>query len=506
MAFLFALENLLLMAFFIPLVGALIISRLDLEPNVREGVTLITAGLLLTVNVLIYLSLPEASDFKMTVAEPMPGISIAFAVESFGVMFALIASGLWIVTSIYAIGYMRGHHEENQTRFFTLFAIALAGVMAIAYSANLFTLFLFYEVLTVSTYPLVTHAGTSKARKGGRTYLTLLMGSSIVFFLPAIIIVYVTTGTLDFQSGGFLDGKLDAAWLAPLMLLFLLGIGKAGMMPMHKWLPSAMVAPTPVSALLHAVAVVKAGVFSILKIVMFVVGPDFLSQTASAHWLLWLPMITIVVASLIAMTKDNIKERLAYSTISQLSYIILGALLANSLGLLGGSLHIAMHAFAKITLFFAAGAILVATHKTQVSELDGLGRYMPITFTLFFVATLSIIGIPLLGGMWSKWYLMSGASAFSGNEVIGWALLLTLMISSLLNIAYLLVIPVRAFFAKPVSTKIYSEAPLPCLIGMIVPAALCIYLFFAPEVFYQLANAALPAELQVPFSSLSAGE
>ena len=492
MDFIFELDNLLTLAFLLPLAGALIISRLDLEENVREGVTLITAILLLTVNILIYRSLPDAGNYVMTIAEPMPGISISFAIESFGVMFALIASGLWIVTSIYAIGYMRGHHEKNQTRFFTLFAIALAGVMAIAYSANLFTLFLFYEVLTVSTYPLVTHAGTSKARKGGRTYLTLLMGSSILFFLPAIIIVYSLTGDLTFTSGGILEGKLDPVYLAPLMLLFLLGIGKAGMMPMHKWLPSAMVAPTPVSALLHAVAVVKAGVFSVLKIVMFIIGPDFLAETSSAHWLLWLPMITIILGSLIAMTKDNLKERLAYSTISQLSYIVLGALMANQMGLLGGSMHIAMHAFAKITLFFAAGAILVATHKTQVSELDGLGRQMPFTFTMFLLATLSIIGIPLFGGMWSKWYLVSGASDFAGSDTIGSALLLTLMISSLLNIAYLLVIPVRGFFAKPVSQKHYGEAPLPCLIGMAIPAAICIYLFFVPDAFYQLANDAIP--------------
>lgn len=505
MEFLFDIQNLITLSMLIPLAGAFVISRLDLEPNVREGVTLITATLLLVVNIFIFQAIPEAKGFELTIAEPMPGLSIAFAVESFGVMFALIASGLWIVTSIYAIGYMRGHHEKNQTRFFTLFAIALAGVMAIAYSANLFTLFLFYEVLTVSTYPLVTHAGTAKARKGGRTYLTLLMGSSIVFFLPAIIIIYAATGDLTFTSGGFIEGKIDSVWLAPLMLLFLLGIGKAGMMPMHKWLPSAMVAPTPVSALLHAVAVVKAGVFSIMKIVMFVVGPDFLAETASAHWLLWLPMITIVLGSLIAMTKDNLKERLAYSTISQLSYIVLGALMANAMGLLGGSLHIAMHAFAKITLFFAAGAILVATHKTQVSQLDGLGRQMPFTFSMFLLATLSIIGIPLLGGMWSKWYLVSGASAFEGTAWIGWGLLLTLMLSSLLNIAYLLVIPMRGFFAKSVDDKQYTEAPLPCLIGMAVPAAICVYLFFAPDVFYQLASEALPAQLQTSLTSVLSG-
>jgi multicomponent Na+:H+ antiporter subunit D len=491
MKFLFDLHTLVPLAILVPLIGALIISRLDSEPNVREGVTLITASILLFINILILQSISDAQAFSLTLAEPMPGLSIAFSVESFGVMFALIASGLWIVTSIYAIGYMRSHHEKNQTRFYTLFAVAIAGVMAIAYSANLLTLFLFYEVLTVSTYPLVTHAGSDKARKGGRTYLTVLMGSSIVFFLPAIIIIWSVTGDLTFQNGGFLEGKIQSAWLAPLMLLFLLGIGKAGIMPMHKWLPAAMVAPTPVSALLHAVAVVKAGVFSILKIVMFVVGPDFLSETASAQWLLWIPMVTIVLGSLIAMTKDNLKERLAYSTISQLSYIVLGALLANKMGLLGGSLHIAMHAFAKITLFFAAGAILVATHKTQVSQFNGLGKQMPFTFSMFLLATLSIIGIPLLGGMWSKFYLISGVADYSGDQVIGWALMMTLILSSLLNIAYLLVIPMRAFFGKATEQATYSEAPLACLIGMAIPTTLCIYLFFAPDIFYKLANMAV---------------
>lgn len=486
----------------IPVIGALIISKLDSTPNAREAITLITALILFIVNVLIYNQLDwehahALANTKIILAEPIDGLSIAFSATPFGNMFALIASGLWIATSTYAIGYMRAHHEKNQTRFFLLFAIAIAGVMAVAYSDNLFTLFLFYEVLTVSTYPLVTHAGNKGAKEGGRKYIFILMGSSILFFLPAMIIVWFVAGDLTFVQGGVLEGKLDAIWAAPLLCLFLFGISKAGLMPLHRWLPSAMVAPTPVSALLHAVAVVKAGVFSILKVIVFIFGTDFITSTNANDWLLFIPLFTIVAASLIALQKDNLKERLAYSTVSQLSYIVLGALLANKLGILGGSMHIAMHAFAKISLFFAAGAILVTAHKKNVSELAGLGKQMPFTFTVFTIGTLSIIGLPIFGGVWSKWYLVSGGLDFQGAELTYWAILAALAISSMLNIYYLLSIPIKAFFTLPAIQNEHEsehqnasgikEAPLPCLIGMAIPTAMTIYLFFDPSLFYQLA-------------------
>ena len=296
---------------------------------------------------------------------------------------------------------------------------------------------------------------------------------------------------MDFQQGGILAGKLPEQWALPLYALFVLGIGKAAVMPVHRWLPAAMVAPTPVSALLHAVAVVKAGVFAIIKITALIFGTDFIAQTSANHLLIWLPMLTILLASFVAITRDNIKERLAYSTISQLSYIVLGALLANSLGLLGASMHVVMHAFAKISLFFAAGAILITTHKTKVSELAGLGRQMPITFAVFTIGSLSIIGLPPFGGMWSKWYLALGTLDFSGPEFTKWALLGTLMISSLLNIFYLLSIPMTAFFGGNADeNKGIKEAPLPCLIGLIIPAALCLYLFVYPYPFYELVKSA----------------
>ncbi|MCG7963475.1 MAG: proton-conducting transporter membrane subunit, partial [Candidatus Thiodiazotropha taylori] len=421
--------------------------------------------------------------------EPIPGISIAFKIEALGMLFALIAGILWLVTSIYAIGYMRGHNEQNQTRFFAAFAVSIAATMGIAFSANLFTLFLFYELLTLSTYPLVTHAGTPEAKQGGRVYLGILLGTSIALFLLGILVTWSLTGRVDFEAGGILSGHIDPAWAGLLYALFLFGIGKAAVMPFHRWLPAAMVAPTPVSALLHAVAVVKAGVFTILKVTIYIFGSDFILSNDVTGGLIWIAAATILLASMVAMTKDNLKARLAYSTVSQLSYIVLGAMLASKAGLIGASMHIAMHAFAKITLFFAAGAIFVAWHKKKVSELNGLGRAMPVTFTAFFIGTLSIIGLPPFGGMWSKWYLALGAV-----ETTQLLLLAVLMISSLLNIIYLLPIPIRAFFSKPESGEHYTEiaeAPKSILLAMIITSTACIVLFFYPDPFYRLASLAV---------------
>ena len=474
----------MLWSMLVPVIGALIISQLDRWPNLREAASLVSASVLIVVISSIYESFQRGDTGRLVLAEPVPGLAIAFSVEPLGMLFAIIASMLWLVTTVYAIGYMRGHHEQNQTRFYTTFAVAIAGTMGVIFADNLFTLFLFYEFLTISTYPLVAHAGTEKARRGSRVYLAILMGTSIGLMLPAIIVIWAQTGTLEFVDGGVIADQIDPDWILPLYLLFMFGIGKAALMPIHRWLPAAMVAPTPVSALLHAVAVVKAGVFTVLKVTIYIFGPSVISTVN--EWIVWLPALTILLASLIAMTRDNLKERLAYSTVSQLSYIVMGAVLANQMGLLGGSMHIAMHAFAKITLFFAAGAILVATHKTEVSQLNGLGRQMPFTFIFFAIGAASIVGLPPFGGMWSKWYLALGTV-----EAGQWALLGVLMISSLLNIMYLLVIPVRAFLGNSdqVAAAEIREAPVTCLIGMLIPTLMCVYLFFNPQPFYALANA-----------------
>ena len=474
-------------AILIPAVGAVLIGLTGRYPNLREAVTLISSVSLFVVVARLYSSLNAGAVLEMELLEIVPGLSLAFAIEPLGMLFALVASFLWIVTSIYSIGYMRAHHEQNQTRFYVCFALALASVMGLTFSANMFTLFIFYEFITLITYPLVTHSGTDEAKRSGRLYLGYLLGTSICLQLLAIVWTWTIAGTLDFTEGGILAGKTTNGVITVLFALYVFGIGKAALMPFHSWLPAAMVAPTPVSALLHAVAVVKAGVFTVLKVTLYIFGIDLLATTGASEWLIYVATATILIASLIAMSRDNLKARLAYSTVSQLAYIVLGAMLAGTMGIIGSGMHIATHAFGKITLFFCAGAILVASHKTEISQMRGLGRTMPYTMMAFLIGSMSIIGLPPMGGMWSKWFLVMGTL-----EAEYYIPLLVLLISSLLNVAYLLPIVVRGFFSEPEDMSLENratgikEAPLPCLIAMAITCAGCVALFFYPEPAYEL--------------------
>lgn len=449
--------------------------------NLREGAIIIAGLLLLMINNLIYNDLVAGNTPQSGELALMADYSLKLSAEPMGVIFGLLASFLWVVTTVYSIGYMRGHHEVNQTRFYTCFALALAAVMAAAYADNLLTLFVAYEVITISTFPLVTHAGGEPARKAGRVYIGILMATSIALLLPAIIWTASAAGSLDFVPGGVLhDAGLGYGALAVLMGLFVFGIAKAGLMPFHRWLPAAMVAPTPVSALLHAVAVVKTGVFSILKIVTYTFGIDTVTISGAAYWLLPFAGFTIIAASVVAFTKDNLKARLAYSTIGQLAYIVLAALLATVMSVSGGVLHIVMHAFGKITLFFCAGAILVALHKSEISKLDGIGRKMPITMACFFIGAVSIIGLPPAGGAWSK-VLIAGGSLDTGTII--WVAVL--MLSTLLNIAYLMPIPLRAFLKPdpelgPGEKATMQEAPFACLWAIVLTTITCVVLFLYP--------------------------
>jgi multicomponent Na+:H+ antiporter subunit D len=480
-----------------PLAGAVLVGLLGRWPNVREAASLVTAGSLFSMIAAVVLPAVRAGARpRLDVLEVLPGLDLAFEVEPLGMLFALVASGLWIVTTFYSIGYMRGHHERNQTRFYVFFALAICGALGAAFAANVFTLFLFYEMITLSTYPLVTHHGTDDAKRAGRMYLGILMGTSVGLLL-AMVWTWTAAGTTEFRPGGILAGKLSERELVVLLALYAFGTGKAALMPFHRWLPAAMVAPTPVSALLHAVAVVKAGVFTIMKILVYVFGPELLLSTGASQWLMWVAAFTIIAASCVAITKDNLKARLAYSTISQLSYIVLGAALATSAGVLGGSMHIAMHAFGKITLFFCAGAILVGAHKTEVSELDGLGRRMPFTFAAFLLGSFSVIGLPPMGGSWSKWFLMVGAA-----DATQWPMMAVLMLSSLLSIAYLMPVVARAFFRPPPADDHHNsghdggsgirEAPLLCVLPPVATAFGCVVLFFYADEVYQLLTGIVP--------------
>ena len=478
------MSALLLLSLAVPAAGAALILLLRYKPNAREAASLITAGALFAIVLPIYRAVSAGDRPGLVLAEPIPGIPIALEAEPLGVLFALVASFLWIVTTMYSIGYMRGHHEKNQTRFYVFFAFAIASVMGVAFAGNLFTLFVFYEILSLTTFPLVTHAGTEAARRAGRVYLGILFSTSIAFQLLAIVWTYTLAGTLDFQDGGILSGRASAGVVAVLLGLFVFGIGKAAVMPFHRWLPAAMVAPTPVSALLHAVAVVKAGVFAVLKITVYIFGIDFVAELGSSVWLMWVAAATIILGSLVAFTKDNLKARLAYSTVSQLSYVVLGAMLANSWGVIGSGMHIAMHAFGKITLFFCAGAIMVAAHKSEVSQLKGLGRTMPVTFCAFFVGTLSIVGLPPTGGSWSKWFL--GIGALEAGQT---GLVAVLMVSSLLSLAYLMEIPLKGFFYKPDEPPHHEgihEGPKWSMAAIVTTAVACVILFLYPEPFYRL--------------------
>ncbi len=475
--------ELMVAALLVPTLGAAVIAACHRRPNLRETATLATAVLLLACVAALVPSVLRGDRPALALLEVMPGLSFALRLEPLGMLFALVASTLWIVNSLYSIGYMRANREGRQTRFYVCFALALAATMGIACAGNMLTLFVFYELLTLVTYPLVTHDGSLKARRGGRVYLGLLMGTSIVLLLPALIFTWIVAGTTDFIPGGILAGKLGGAALGGLLALYMFGIGKAALMPVHRWLPAAMVAPTPVSALLHAVAVVKAGVFTVVKVIVYIFGVDNLAAAGQADWLVAVAGFTIIAASVVALNADNLKRRLAYSTVSQLAYVVMATALLAPLSIIGAVLHIAAHAFGKITLFFAAGAIYTAAHKTEVSELDGIGRRMPWTMGAFAIGALSMIGLPPAAGFISKWYMLSGAMASAH-----WYAVAVIAISTLLNAGYFLPIVYRAFFVAPADGKGHGEAPLPMVIALTATAAGTVLLFCFPDLPLALAH------------------
>ena len=476
-----SLQIAMLMGLLAPLVIAVLTPFLAVRHVWRDAAGPVGGVITFVAAVEVALAVLDGETPRLFVAQIAEGLAIEFAVTPLGAIFGLVASGLWILAALYSVGYMRGNHEKHQTRFAAFYAVAVHAAMAVAWSGNLLVLFIFYEILTFSTYPLVTHKESAVARNAGRLYMSILVGTSVILLLPAVVWVWFNTGTLDFRPGGYLEGQIDPTMVPILLGLFAFGVGKAALMPIHRWLPAAMVAPTPVSALLHAVAVVKAGVFTILTVVVYVFGIDFLAKTGASQWLIWLTAFTILASSVVAISKDDIKARLAYSTISQLSYIVLGAALASQMAVQGAALHIVMHAAGKITLFFCAGAMYVQAHITKVSDLDGQGREMPWVFAAFFVGALSIIGIPPFGGSWSKFMLMVGA-ADAGYI----AILVVLGLSSLLNVYYLLEPLSRAFFREKIKSVEVKRHPL-VVIPPVMTALISVALFFYNETFLDLA-------------------
>jgi len=472
---------LLALALAIPALATLAIAGLGRWPNLREASTLAGAVLLFGVVMTLLTHVLAGARPELFLLSVAPGLALALKVDPLGMLFAAVAATLWIVNSIYSIGYMRGNGEPRQTIFYACFAIAIFATIGLAFAGNLFTLFVFYEVLSLSTYPLVTHKQSPAAMRAGRVYLLTLIGASMVLLLPAIVWTGLVAGTLDFRTGGILAGKLGDGALALLFAMFVFGAAKAAVMPLHRWLPAAMVAPTPVSALLHAVAVVKAGVFTILKVSVSVFGIETLSASGASEWLVYVAGFTIVAASVVALSADDLKRRLAYSTIGQLSYVVLAAALASPVAVLGAALHIAAHAVSKITLFFAAGSVYTAEHVTKISQMDGIGRRMPWTMGAFAIGALSMIGLPPTAGFLGKWFILDAATGATNWFAVG-----VIVVSTVLNAAYFLPILTRAFL-KPANGP-RQEAPLAMVIALTATAVGTIGLFLFPGVPFRLAS------------------
>ena len=427
--------------------GLILLFGNRLHRNLREGITIAAA---VCAAGLVFSMTPAVLDgqiYEARLWQIAEGVELAFRTDAAGMVFACIASFLWVLTSFYSIGYMRGHHEQNQTGYFAAFAVCVGSALGIALAANLMTFFIFYEMLTIATYPLVAHYRNDAAKKSGRKYLTYTLVSGQLFF-AAICTVYVICGTGDFVAGGFLaetsGGGLPSGGVLCLLFLMMIvgGAVKAGVMPLHSWLPSAMVAPTPVSALLHAVAVVKAGAFSVLRVVCYVFGPQLSIACGGAKLLAWAAALTIIVSSFIALRKDNLKARLAFSTVGQLSYIVMGICVCAQASLAGALFHMAAHAFLKITLFMCAGAIFVTTGLSEISSMRGLARRMPVTMTCFAIASLGIAGLPLMAGFVSKFNLIRGILAM-GQPFFA----VVLVAAALLALSYLMPV-VQIVFAR----------------------------------------------------------
>jgi multicomponent Na+:H+ antiporter subunit D len=480
----------LLIALLIPLIGTLGVMFKGDNENIREGISSVSSILLLLV---VGSMIPAVLDGKTLVFHMftiLPGVSVTLRADSMSMIFAMVASSLWTIAVFYSMGYMRGLKEHAQTRFNACFALSIFGAIGVAFSDNLFTMYLFYEIVSICTYPLVAHHQDEEGYSGARKYIIYLTTTAKAFLLPAMILIYVLTGTLDFasniQDGVFPPGVNDVLVIM-LYVFCIFGFAKNGVMPFHHWLPGAMVAPTPVSALLHAVAVVKVGVFCTTRVMLYTFGTDTMHALNLGIPTAYFVGFTVLVASIIALSKDNLKARLAYSTVSQLSYIILGVALLTDPGIQGGLIHIVNHAFSKITLFFCAGAIYVATHKKFISEMDGLGKTMPFTFGAFGIASLSMIGAPPVAGFITKWNLLIGSV-----EAHQLGILLILIASTLLNAAYFAPITYRAFFGKrPVGEPFtgIKEAPLSMLIPILIACTISVLIGIFPDFMLQFVKA-----------------
>ncbi|MBA2312733.1 MAG: monovalent cation/H+ antiporter subunit D family protein [Actinobacteria bacterium] len=486
----------LLLPILIPLLGAAAVTLLRKQPQVRDWAA-IAAGVCQIVAVSALL--PEVlggrgASFELV--EFLPDAPIAFRADALGMVLILTASVLWALTTVYSIGYL-DHSHLSLTRFHVLVGITMAATAGVAFSSNLLTLYLFYEAMTIATYPLVTFTGTEAASAGGRRYLAYQLGTGVALFLPAIVLTYTQTGSFTFTPGGLFGEDLTGFLPIFTYLLFLFGVAKAALVPVHAWLPAAMVAPVPVSALLHSVAVVNVGVFTLFRVLVEVFGAEAIASLGLGRLTLIATSITILVASLIALRVRNLKEILAYSTIGQLSYMVLGIALLNEAGITGAILHLVGHSVSKITLFFAVGAIAVGTGATRLNELRGLGQRMPLLLGAFTVGAASIVGLPPTIGFVTKYFLFLGAAGAHH-----WIVLVVLAASTLLSATYYLRVIRTSLSPMPhveygpsgPTSPPLSGRPVPreMIVALVTTAVLTILLGVVPGPVLTLVRAALP--------------
>jgi len=484
-----------LLAILASLIGVILVLLSNKKPNLREGWSLLAALVKLAIVLSMVPTILAGNRITYTLFEILPGVSVKFTVDAFGIIFAIVASALWVTAVFYSAGYMRGLNEHAQTRFNACFALALFGAVGGAMAGNFFTLYLFYEIVSVCTYPLVAHHQDDEGYEGARKYIVYLATTAKFFVLPALVLTYLICGTLEFPDNimtGIFPHDANPTLVTLLFICCIVGFAKNGVMPFHNWLPGAMVAPTPVSALLHAVAVVKIGVFATTRVMLYVFGVETMSRLNLGIPTAYFVSFTIVTASIIALTKTNLKARLAYSTVSQLSYIILGVALLTPSGIEGGVLHIANHAFSKITLFYCAGAIYVASHKKDITEMGGLARTMPFTFAAFAIASLSMIGAPPVAGFVTKWKLLVGAMQMDSHYI---GILLVLLASTLLNVGYFAPVAYQAFFGKRPEGEKYEgikEAPLTMVVPLCITAIISVIIGIYPDFFMSFVSMLTP--------------
>lgn len=472
-------KTILISTILLPFLQAILLPLFKNKSSLRDTVSLSTAFINLALSIyLTYDFFTKKSTVVINFITIQSNFSFSLYTENMSILFNLLVNILWCISIIYSIGYIKANRENHQTRFYAFFASSIGCTIGVAFSYNLFTLFLFYELLTLVTIPLVAHNINKNNKRNVYIYIGVLVITSLALFLVAIISTYYLTGQTTFTQGGIYNNiaphTVSPQIIIVILLMFIFGIAKTAIMPVHRWLPAAMIAPTPVSALLHAVAVVKSGAFAFVKVIVFIFGVEYLNNLIhnvfSWNWLVIIPAATTLIASIIAAFQDNLKRRLAYSTVAQLAYVTLGALVLTPSSILAANLQIFAHAFGKITLFFAAGSIISLSRKHNVSELNGLGHKMPLTFIAFTIGALSIIGFPLTIGFTSKWFLIMGI--IESGQI--W-LLIVIILSTVLNAIYLFPIIIRAFFAKTKGKQVKKFNSSKAMdIAMLITSALVI--------------------------------